>query len=395
MKSIRQVPTRHLIGVVAGSAVAVTAGGAIAIAAASGGSTPPPKHLDRAVHDALTAKKVAGVSARVHFTNHLVDSSGLGAGGPLLSGADGRLWVASDGRMRLELQSADGSGGDAQAVIDGRRAELYDPSSNTIYRATLPPDRPHKEAAHAPPGIARIDAALRRLSAYAGLSAPQPGNTAGRPSYSVRATPKSSAGLLGAVSVTWDASTGVPLKGSVDARGSSSPVLELEATHITYGPVADSVFSIATPKGAKVMDTGTRSTSKRPRRDSKRSPEVTGVSSVSQAVGFSVAAPDRLAGLRRSAVRLVGGSGHAAALVTYGRGVGAIAVLQSRGSGAAGSSAHKEGQPSLPKVTVDGMPAQELRTALGTVIRFRKGAVAYTVVGSVAPSTAAAAAGGL
>ena len=332
------------------------------------------------------------MSARVHFTNHLVDSSGLGAGGPLLSGADGRLWVASDGRMRLELQSANGSGGDAQAVIDGRRAELYDPSSNTIYRATLPPDRPHKEAAHAPPGIARIDAALRRLSAYAGLSAPQPGNTAGRPSYSVRATPKSSAGLLGAVSVTWDASTGVPLKGSVDARGSSSPVLELEATHITYGPVADSVFSIATPKGAKVMDTGT---SKRPGRDSKRSPEITGVSAVSKAVGFSVAAPDRLAGLRRSAVRLVGGSGHAAALVTYGRGLGAIAVLQSRGSDAAGSSAHKEGQPSLPKVTVDGMPAQELRTALGTVIRFHKGAIAYTVVGSVAPSTAAAAAGGL
>ena len=55
MKSIRQVPTRHLIGVVAGSAVAVTAGGAIAIAAASGGSTPPPKHLDRAVLDSLTA----------------------------------------------------------------------------------------------------------------------------------------------------------------------------------------------------------------------------------------------------------------------------------------------------------------------------------------------------
>jgi hypothetical protein len=46
-------------------------------------------------------------------------------------------------------------------------------------------------------------------------------------------------------------------------------------------------------------------------------------------------------------------------------------------------------------VTVNGASAQELDTALGTVLRFSRGGVSYIVAGSVSKQTAEAAARGL
>ena len=49
----------------------------------------------------------------------------------------------------------------------------------------------------------------------------------------------------------------------------------------------------------------------------------------------------------------------------------------------------------LPTVTINGTTAQELDTALGTVVRFTRSGVTYTVLGSVKPSVADSAARGL
>jgi hypothetical protein len=46
----------------------------------------------------------------------------------------------------------------------------------------------------------------------------------------------------------------------------------------------------------------------------------------------------------------------------------------------------------LPTVSIGGSTGQELATALGTVIRFTRGHVSYTVLGSVTPAAAEAAA---
>ena len=43
---------------------------------------------------------------------------------------------------------------------------------------------------------------------------------------------------------------------------------------------------------------------------------------------------------------------------------------------------------SLPTVSINGVTGQELDTALGTMVRFTRGKVIYTVVGSV-PAAAA------
>lgn len=404
MQSIRDLSTQRLAATVAGLTLAVTAGSTIAIAATGGGEKPAPKRLDRAVQDALGGPQVKGVTAKVRFSNHLVDASSLGGGGPILSGATGRFWASDDGRVRLELQSPDGSG-DAQAVIDGRRAQLYDPGSNTVYRATLPANRegaPRRETAgkrDRTPGIAQIDEVLSKISRRVALAGPEPGNTAGKPSYSVRATPRSRGGLLGGLSLAWDAAKGVPLRASVYARGSSSPVLELAATHVSYGPVPRSVFSFRPPKGAKVVDMsrGSGHPTDGPRAE-KRGGEIRGVAAVRRKVGFPLAAPAELAGRRRSEVRLIHSGRRPAALVTYGRGPGAIAVIESEADGRSGSgpgSKRREGQASLPKVTINGASGQELRTPLGSAIRFKRAGTSYVVLGSVAPGAAEAAARGL
>jgi hypothetical protein len=46
-------------------------------------------------------------------------------------------------------------------------------------------------------------------------------------------------------------------------------------------------------------------------------------------------------------------------------------------------------------VQINGITGQQLQTALGTVVRFTRGRVAYTVIGSVTPATADAVARGL
>src|SRR3954454_7658408 len=105
MKRLRTLSPGRLPAIVAVFALLV-AGAGIAQAALDGsGPKPDPKPLGEAVHDALTAKPVAGITARIEFTNGLLPSGSLpqGQASPLAAGAEGRLWATDDGRMRLEL----------------------------------------------------------------------------------------------------------------------------------------------------------------------------------------------------------------------------------------------------------------------------------------------------
>jgi hypothetical protein len=88
-------------------------------------------------------------------------------------------------------------------------------------------------------------------------------------------------------------------------------------------------------------------------------------------------------------VRLVEHDGTAGALVTCGRGLGGIAVLQTPAST---EQERPSGELSLPKISINGASGEELETALGSVVRFERAGVSYTVVGSVPRATAEAAA---
>ncbi len=394
MSYLRHISTRRLLALLA-TTVVVLAGSAAAIALAAGGSgpTPPPKPLARAVHDALAAPAVDGVTARISFTNHLIDAASLQGGDPLLTGAKGRLWATGD-RLRLELQAdgADGRAGDVQVLLDGDRLTVIETATSTVYRATLPRDR---QTTGAPvPSLARIQDVLTHLAQKATLSDARPSDVAGRPAYTVRITPRHDGGLLGGAEVAWDAEHGVPLRAAVYANGDADPVLELKATDISFGKVAAGDLAIPVPAGAHIVDLDPSAA----RGADPRHAEVTGLQAVQAKVGFTVVAPDALVGLPRKAVKLVALDGTPAALVTYGRGLGGIAVLESpsKAQPQIGKQGGRDGGgSSLPEISINGASGQELDTALGTVVRFDRAGVGYVVAGSVPPTAAEAAARGL
>jgi outer membrane lipoprotein-sorting protein len=254
MSYLRRASTQSLVILVVALCAVAAGGAAIAVAAGGGGPTPPPKPLDQAIADALGAKHPDGVTAQVQFTNRLFPSGALlgQASSALMSGASGRLWLTNDGQGRIELQS---DAGDAQIVWNPQTISVYDASSNTVYRANLPASSSRSDTG-TPPALADIDTFLTDIGVHWALSDAQPSNVAGQPAYTVSASPKHDGGLLGSLELAWDAANGTPLRAAIYAQGSTSPVLELTVTDISYGAVASSDVDVAPPAGAKVVVLG-------------------------------------------------------------------------------------------------------------------------------------------
>jgi outer membrane lipoprotein-sorting protein len=339
---------------------------ATALASALGsGPTPPAKPLAQAVHDALSGaggEQVQGVSASITLTNHLLEGANLASGGgqggelassPLITGASGRLWIAKDGRVRLELQAEKG---DTQILYDGHTLQLYDAATNTLYRYTPPAAKQPRTPApadtpahgHEVPTVAKIEEAISHLSSHANVSGATPTDVAGHAAYTVRVSPNEGGSLIGGAELSFDAANGAPLRAAIYSSTSSSPVIELAATAVSYGPVSDSVFAFTPPPGVKIEE-----------------------------VSSSSAGGAHKAGSSTSEASKPN-------LTTHGHGLSAIAVLESKTSTAAGKST---GNPleGLPQVSIDGMKASELRTELGTLLSFERSGVRYLLAGSVTP----------
>jgi outer membrane lipoprotein-sorting protein len=331
---------------------------ATALASALGtGPTPPPKPLADAVHDALVTAPVEGVSANIQLTDHLLEGANLASGGenggagggltsnPLVTGGTGRMWIAKDGRVRLELQAEKG---DTQVLYDGHTVSIYDASSNTLYRYT--PPAPEQQPAtlpdhHEAPTVAKIEEAISHLQ-HVNVSGATPTDVAGQAAYTVRVTPKESGSLIGGGELSWDAVHGVPLRAAIYSSTSSSLTLELAATSISYGPVDDSVFNFTPPSNAKVQEIVL------PKKDGQSTDHATQ-------------------------------SGDHPHLSTVGNGVTSIAVLEAKTK--AGAKTPSTSIESLQKVKIGEIEASELPTALGTLLGFERSGVRYLLVGAVAP----------
>jgi outer membrane lipoprotein-sorting protein len=411
MNILRRMPLRRLLVLCAG----IVALGAVGTAfGTSLGSSPKPapQPLANALHQALVAPAVPGVSARIKFTNNLIVTSSLNTGdgpgptdSPLLSGADGRLWVSSDGRARLELQS---SAGDSQLIWDGHTISFYDASSNSLYRYTPPAQtgsssNGQAEPQHAVPTVQKIQDEIATLMQHVTISGAIPSDVAGRPAYTVRISPSHDGGLIGAAALAWDAVNGTPLRVAVYATGNSTPVLELKATHISYRPVSDSVFAFSPPPGARITDvqahTAATASHRRAGAAGHRghAAEVKGRAAVQAQLPFTLSAPATLVGLPQHGVELLSFGGRPAALVTYGQGLGGIAVIEHQAP-----AQDKQQAPNphslageLPKISINRATGTELATALGTLLQFERNGVSYVIVGSVPPKAAEAAARGL
>ncbi len=364
---LRRIPLSRLL-LLCGVVIAVGIGVTALAVAVSSGPTPPPKPLAEAIHDAASAPKVAGVSARIQLTNHLLEGANLASGGggeasqlsasPLISGASGRLWIGTDGRARLELQSEKG---DTQILYDGQNVSMYDASTNTLYRLKPPAGsssgpsgsdtKDPVSMVYAPkpkaPTVAEIEEHITRASKHADISGATPTDVAGQAAYTVRVSPKENGGLIGGAELSWDAAHGSPLRAAVYSTTSSSPVIELAATEISYGPVDSSTLDFKPPADTKVQDVTlpAKPSTKPGSTNGNDKPKVT----------------------------------------VHGKGLGAIVLAESpvkAGSKESGAS-QLEG---LQQVDINGSKASELPTQLGTLLSFERAGMRYLLVGSVTPS---------
>jgi outer membrane lipoprotein-sorting protein len=367
---LRRLPLSRLLLLCALAAAIGISATALAFAVGAG-PTPPPKSLAQAVHDALSgarSEQLQGVSASITLTDHLLEGASLATGGhsseltssPLISGASGRLWIAKDGDVRLELQSQKG---DTQVLYDGHTLSLYDAATNTLYRYTPPAgEKAGDEGSgagapasgqHEVPSVAKIEEAIAHLSKHADVSGATPTDVAGQPAYTVRVSPNEGGSLFGGVELSFDANNGQPLRAAIYSSTTPSPVIELAATEVSYGPVASSVFEINPPADAKVEEVSAPG------------------SDGTHASHTSTDKPN---------------------ITTDGHGPSTIAVLESKTKTKADASEPLEG---LPKVSIDGTSASELRTELGTLLTFERSGVRYLLAGSVAPAAIEAVARGL
>jgi outer membrane lipoprotein-sorting protein len=387
VKPFRTLSTRRLVALVAVLAAVAAGSAALAVAASGGGGpTPPPKPLATAIDDALAGTAPDGITADITFTNKLFPSGALtgAAGSALLSGATGRLWATNDGRGRLELQS---SAGDVQILWSADQVTVFDASSNTVYKFTLPKQAPPATGsadAGAPPALSEITTFLTSLSNEATVSGAQPDNVGNQPAYTVTISPKHDGGLLGSAQLAFDAARGIPLRIAIYAQGSSTPALALEANHVTYGAVPSSTVDVTPPAGATVVDLSSAASGKDQSGTGATTP-VSGLAAVQAAVDFPVAAPDTLVGLPRQHVGLAGKN---AALVVYGQGLGAILVVEHKAD-----TAKPTGMISgLPTISLNGVTAHELATQLGTVLEWQQGGRSFVLAGSLPPAAAESAA---
>jgi outer membrane lipoprotein-sorting protein len=371
---LRRAPLSRLL-LLCGLVVALGASLTALAFALGSGPIPPERKLADAVHDALSAEPVEGVSAQIQLTDRLLEGANLasGSGGPagqlssspLLTGASGRLWIAKNGGFRLELQSQQGDTqiyGSTSGTIS-----MYDTASNTLYRYKVPAHGSswHRAANSSTPGsdssgqgspsVAKIEEAISKLSEHAEVSGAEPTDIAGQAAYTVRVSPKEKGSLLGGAQLSWDAGNGVPLRAAIYSTDSSVAVLELAATSISYGPIESSVLEFEAPANAKIEEVVLP----------EHGPEANG-----------------------------SGQDHEPPkLTTFGKGISTIAVLEGKATGSGQASA---GLPEgVQQVKVGNVTASELSTQLGTLLSFERDGVRYLIAGAVEPSAVEAVAKGL
>ena len=370
---VRTASTATLVGVGVAVAALFVAGNVVAGVDRSGAKPPAPATLAELTLRELGGNGPDGITANIRYANSLVPATSLvpqaSAGGsplPLATGARRRLWYM-DGRLRMEFQTDQG---DTQLVVHGARALMYDASDGTAFAAALPSIA---TLGRIRTGLAGASQLLGRVRSSLAISTPQPGVTAGRPSYTVHMAPVESPGLLSRVALSVDADTGTPLLLDVYGRGQSKPLVEFALSNVRYGAVDPSVFRLRLPFGMHPVPV-----------------RFGGPPSLGATVSFT--APPELGGLPLGSCREATRSGELPGrLLIYGRSFGSVVVLEQPGGGDPGGGLWGL----LPGVSVGGAEGHELVTPLGAVVRFARGGVTYTVLGSMPHAVVEAVARGL
>ncbi|MFI0940260.1 outer membrane lipoprotein carrier protein LolA [Streptomyces sp. NPDC021020] len=285
-KALRYAVPAALVGVTAATVSLVPA-------LADSGDPSLPKLSAEQILTKIAASDTRTVDGTVKFTTDLGLPSALSAttGSSLFGGAMAPPSLGSPDASRAEPQrqfvqllvgshtlhvSADGPDRQKVSIIqpaaeysvihNGTQVWAYDSSSNEAYHATLPAhdasaapaakDRQLPEDFPATPQ----DAARQIIEAADGnasITTDGTARVAGHSAYVLVVRPQhTSDTTIGAARIAVDATTGVPLRFTLDAASGGKPIVEVGYTRVSFAKPAASTFDFTPGKGVKVTEGG-------------------------------------------------------------------------------------------------------------------------------------------
>jgi outer membrane lipoprotein-sorting protein len=254
--------------------VPVVIAGGVIIAPLAAGAADLPAKSPQQVLELVASSDSQAFSGTIEQSSNLglpsLPSTGPGSGGgssaqsdasdvlELLTGSHhGKVWVDGPTKVRVAVfdQLAE-----RDVIRNGQDVWLYQSKGQKATHVTLP-----AHTAKSAPDASTPDASTLTPSALAQrfLKAVDPSTSvtlgknlsvAGRDAYDLVLTPRTSATLVGSVSIAVDGSTGLPLRVQVDARGQKDPAVEVGFTQFSDQKPAASVFDFKPAAGATVTE---------------------------------------------------------------------------------------------------------------------------------------------
>lgn len=177
----------------------------------------------------------------------------------LLSGNHtAHLWIDGPEHLRVALDSPQA---ESDWIRNGNDLWSWDSSTQHVTHSTVTPDG---ESTTDAPGAATgsmldpataADQLLASIDPTTAVTVQTPGYVAGRPVYELVVSPRSDKSTIGDGVISVDAATGIPLAVRIDARGGTSPALQVAFTSVSFDKPAASTFDFTPPPGAVVEQT--------------------------------------------------------------------------------------------------------------------------------------------
>jgi outer membrane lipoprotein-sorting protein len=272
----------------AGVAIAVVAAGAIAVPlAANAASSISPKSAKQVI-------ELVENSTTTAFSGTLETSSDLGLPSvPSLPGSSSTASADSSAASILTLLSSPQK---VRVYVDGKTKERvqvltslaeqdvirngtdvwqYDSKKNAVTHATLQSrTAPAPTTTVTPSQLA--DTLLSKLDSSTSTSVGTTKQVAGRDTYTLVLKPKATDTLIGSVTISVDAKTGLPLAVDATARGQKDVALGIEFTSVDFSTPSASLFDFTPPKGATVTEQKASPKTGAPKKPTGTKPTVVG-----------------------------------------------------------------------------------------------------------------------
>ncbi|WP_329175729.1 LolA family protein [Streptomyces sp. NBC_01477] len=172
------------------------------------------------------------------------------------------LHVAADGQDRQKISVIEPAA-EYSVIHNGSQVWAYDSSSNEAYHSALPArDTEAAPRTQLPDDFpATPQAAARQIlkaaDGIASITADGTARVAGRSAYELLIRPQNAPGTtVDSIRIAVDAKTGVPLRFTLQPKGTGKAAFDVAYSKVSFGKPAASTFAFTPPKGVKVTEGG-------------------------------------------------------------------------------------------------------------------------------------------